>query len=647
MNDEPTRTLAVARAAASYGYQLVHVSTATLANGVRATLELAPLPIVRRVDVDVAQGLFDTLLDEEIRRRMAVKPGSYLPYTPINQKCALLDEADRIEAYLHDEGYFDARVEFELFDTDLSGVKMRVEVALGAAYTADPPQVIFAQPDQPTPLTADDIKDKFAEHCPLGICFGTRRFRREQHAEDLADLLDDYHKRGYPAARVSTDYDPGDPTPSLDRTKKRVTFAVTVDPRRKLDVEFEGPGHEAVSDDDLRAKLTFDKAGSSDDVEAQASANAITDYLQSRGYFDARVTWSRRRESEFDKITFHLELGRTRSVVGVTFTHDDRLEKDDQLAAIVTTKAVSLQDSLFGTELPATRAGLDTDVQRLTDAYKHAGYRDARVSVTAATVPDSQVLASAALSAALVSADRGDQLYVHFDIAAGPPTEVDRIEIAIDADPNSPKTARDLCAPVSTAVLDAISNPLLRRNTRTKAPCVVTAFGLPFRDDASQATATKLRDLLAAKGHPRATVDYHWEVIAPHRVALKYEIHHTDTLALGRVVVRGNFKTRTSIILDELRLARRRGADDGRARRRRAPAARDGPVRRGRHRAARAVHRGRPGVRGRARSRRRDRARRRSATTTWLESSSRPAHRATAACSRRWGRRSTTCSASA
>jgi outer membrane protein assembly factor BamA len=562
MNDEPARTIAIARAVASYGYQLVHVTPAAAASGVRATFELAPLPVVRKVDIDVAQGLIDTPLDEEIRRRMTIKVGSYLPYTPINQQCALLDEAKQIDNYLHDEGYFDATVEFHLFQTEQNGQRMIVEVRLNAEYTQDDsgdnPQVIIEGTGSAGPqvLTPAEIKEIFHHrtYCALKICFGTRRFRRERHAEDIVHVLDEYHKRGYPAARVTTDYDPGDPTPSLDRTRKVVTFSITVDPRRRLDVEFDGPGHEAVSDDDLRAKLTFDKAGSSDDVEAQVSANALTDFLQSRGFFDARVTWTRRRETEFDKITYHLELGHAREVAAVTFTHDDKIETDAQLSQIVTTKAVDFQDTLFGTELPATRAGLDTDVQRLTDAYKHAGYRDARVRVTAATVSDPPVIASAALAAALVSADRGDALYVHFDIDAGPSTVVDRVELAIDADPNNPKTARELCSPLVSVLADATGSPMLRGAPWTANGCTVIGHGALFKDDASQQSTTRLRDFLAAKGHPRATVDYRWEVVAPHHVVLHYDIRHIDSLTLGGVVVRGNFKTRTSIILDELQL---------------------------------------------------------------------------------------------
>jgi hypothetical protein len=65
-----------------------------------------------------------------------------------------------------------------------------------------------------------------------------------------------------------------------------VPFTLTIDPRRKVEV-VRGPDPEAIAVDQL-TQLTFNDAGSADDVEAGQSAKAITKYLQGRGYFDAR-----------------------------------------------------------------------------------------------------------------------------------------------------------------------------------------------------------------------------------------------------------------------------------------------------------------------------------------------------------------------
>ena len=65
-----------------------------------------------------------------------------------------------------------------------------------------------------------------------------------------------------------------------------------------------------MSDEQLREHLTFNDAASSDDVEANNSARSIVTYLQSRGWFDAHVTWrprDRNPSPPFDTITFQIE----------------------------------------------------------------------------------------------------------------------------------------------------------------------------------------------------------------------------------------------------------------------------------------------------------------------------------------------------
>ena len=79
---------------------------------------------------------------------------------------------------------------------------------------------------------------------------------------------------------MRTDFDP---LTSFDRRSRTVRFTITIDTRRKLDVHFEGVDFDVISDEDLRAQLTFNEAASSDDVEANESAKALTAHLQTLG----------------------------------------------------------------------------------------------------------------------------------------------------------------------------------------------------------------------------------------------------------------------------------------------------------------------------------------------------------------------------
>src|SRR5690606_10355255 len=126
---------------------------------------------------------------------------------------------------------------------------------------------------------------------PKLVCYGTPRFTRTQFQADIQELKKKFQQRGYPSVRIVTN----DPRLSFQRNTKTVDVVITIDQRRRIDVVFEGHDRGVVSDDQLRQQLTFNEAGSADDVEIAESARALTTYLQTRGYFDARVTWTRER----------------------------------------------------------------------------------------------------------------------------------------------------------------------------------------------------------------------------------------------------------------------------------------------------------------------------------------------------------------
>src|SRR5205823_11359964 len=115
-------------------------------------------------------------------------------------------------------------------------------------------------------------------------------------------------------------------------------------------------------------------SGSTDDVEAQASAAAIAAYLQTRGLFDARVTYRREQKDLYDLITYYIEQGPFRDVASVQFVGNHVLDAR-QLAAVVATKEAGLAGALFGTNAAATSTQLAADVDRLVELYRQSGFR--------------------------------------------------------------------------------------------------------------------------------------------------------------------------------------------------------------------------------------------------------------------------------
>ncbi|HMG55183.1 MAG TPA: POTRA domain-containing protein, partial [Kofleriaceae bacterium] len=447
------------------------------------------------------------------------------------------------------------------------GLEITIRVKLGDEYETGVVRV--ANPEALAATTVDraTVIRQFQRDTCL-FCLSAR-FTRAHHLEEIQRVVELFQRRGYPAVRVHTTFEQ-DPRSAFNRRTHRVDFTVTIDPRRRIDVKFEG-NPDSVSDEQLREHLTFNAAASSDDVEAGNSARAIVAYLQTRGWFDAHVTWVRDRNQSppFDHVTFQLELGRQRPVRSIQFT-GNRAFDGERLEDVIGTTQEKLTTSLFGGNTNATSSQLAADVDRISQFYRSAGYRDVRVRVEAATNP--AAFGSAALTAALAVTDPGDGLYVNYVIDEGEPTLLGGVEVAFGHDaggqageagePGDPTRIRTpeqraLCAMVLGDLADLYGTRQLA-TPGDPARCAATAPALKFREDDATATREQLKARLYSHGRPRAEVGYEAGLRGPRRVIARYTLNNVQTLQIGKVVIRGNFKTRDAIILSELGL--RRGA---------------------------------------------------------------------------------------
>jgi outer membrane protein assembly factor BamA len=539
----------VVATAAKYGYFVVRLTTRDTPKGTHAVVHVAPLPLVRKVNIDIKQSPFATLLDDQVRRRMRIRTGTYLPWAPLDRKCELDEEQTHIADYLHlEEGYFDAKVEHrERVRGD--GLEITIRIELGDEYHTGVVKVANSD----ALATAIDPREviKQFQHDSCLFCFGSR-FTRARHLEDIQHVVELLQQRGYPAVRVHTTFEQ-DPRGSFNRQTRAVDFTVMIDPRRWLELKFEGYDPDALSDDQIREHLTFNAAASSDDVEASNSARSLVQYLQSRGWFDAHVTWTRYRfqRPSFDRIVFLIELGRQRPVREIQWSGNHAF-RDDQLEDVIGTTQEKLSTNLFGGNTNATSAQLAADVDRIATFYRAAGYRDARVRVEAAT--EASAFGSAALTAGLAAADRGDGLHVRYVIDEGEPTLLSRIEIAFADRTGAPQPAerRALCQLVLSDLADLYGAKQLA--TPSGDGCAATAADLKFREDDAALTKDQLKGRLFSHGRPRAEVGYEVSVVGPREIAAKYTLSNVQTLQIGKVVIRGNFRTRNSIILSELGL---------------------------------------------------------------------------------------------
>jgi outer membrane protein assembly factor BamA len=559
---------------ARFGYQLVRHDTIDMPNGTKLVLYLAPLPLVRRVDVDIDQSIVDKLLEDDVRRRIGTRAGAYLPWEPIRRQCAMLEERRRIEEFLYEEGYFEATVKAHTA-MDRSSATVYISVDLGDQYTLG--EVLIACPQgymrrkgrcvDPTTnashrlaVSETEIKEVFEhEQCMFSlICIGKARFTREQFQKDLQTVREKFHNRGYPGVRITT----SDLRQSFDRRKKEVNPRLMIDQRRRVDVTFVGHEPDTITDDQLRKQLTFFEAGSADEVETAESARAITTYLQTRGFFDAKTTWTRERIDDeprpgtneeglhLDKIVFRIDMGRRRRVGSVEFVGNDKLS-DARLRELVATKQGSLGGTFLGTVASATSPELIADQERLKEAYRRAGYPDARVGTSAS--PKREGLDNAALTAALLGLDQGGDLHVRFTIDEGPPTLLSRIVVQ-QGGGGQPHAA--LCAELLGELARELRTPEVALPT-DQDRCATTITNLPFRADDVALTRDRLREHMFKKGRARARVEYTPVPIGPQRVQALFTVSNVEHLRLGKVIIRGNFRTRSGVIYKSLNFKER------------------------------------------------------------------------------------------
>ena len=391
----PSAEQDIADACKAIGYEVLRIDTPPAAGGgVKAVLVLDPIPMIRSVDVVVHEPHFwspftEPLYDDEIKHRLRIRPGAYLPYEPAARKTQLDEETARIEDYLHDEGYFDAKATIALTQAARPGLRAKVSVTLGRAYKTG--RIKVAGLGLASTVSVQEVANAFVHEGRLclpysELCLLEARFTRAQHQADIAALTRLFQSRGFHAVKVTTDFDPAT---SFDRRTGTVQFTVHVSERRQTDVVFQGNDPDLFPESALKSQLTFDEAGSVDDFEIEASAAAIQRYYQSRGHFDAQVTFKKESTQLVDHVFFFIEEGPVRELKGISFAAVDAdtlaISESDLL------DTVGLKTTSFfggGAYVSPTAEALADDADRIRRLYVQDGYGDARVAVRLGPDPD-------------------------------------------------------------------------------------------------------------------------------------------------------------------------------------------------------------------------------------------------------------------
>lgn len=495
------------------GYRAA-VTTRAGPGGVTLVVNLLPYERLRYVFVS---GNW-RIQQDEIQRRIAIRPGQPLP-PPGPERAAVLErERERVIDFLRSRGYFEANVRLEARPGTAAGaLDFYVMVRLGPAYPLGP--IAFSGNHA---LRADEIDPMFRHADWLTLWSTPVPFTQKQLREDLDALTKRYRALGYAGVRITTDFSVGR---SVDRAAKNVRIGVAVNERKRIVVAFEG--NTSQSRGSLMDAITLFSRGSYDDYEVTASADAIQHRYQEDGNLLARVDWRRERLSaEEERIVFMIDEGPVLKVRSVDFA-GARALRPAELADVVSVRPYPLLG--IGSGGYATGKQLEQDVERLVQHYRAKGFLEAKARVDAATSPAALRQIGAVAAAAETTSRDAQDLHVRFTVDEGP-----QVTLA------------------SEDFRSADATPL-PHGRQFLLDSVALRPGAPYAPPTVQADAKRLVRLFGDAGYGLATVEPDVDRRG-NAVALTWKVTLGPRMLVGPIFVRGNFVTRDQIILQQIRL---------------------------------------------------------------------------------------------
>jgi outer membrane protein insertion porin family len=482
----------------------------------RTIIHVAPFKVIRKIYVKGNWPLFE----EEILRRLRFRSGQRLPEgRELAQAIAGQEESLRV--FLGREGYFEGSLRIQVVPDGGNRVNLKVQVLKGRRHRIGEVVVRNHATRAGVGTSEQALSDQaIAKTYKHKIVFYERTFNTTRLAEDTESLIKRYQSLGYPGVRIKDSYEVLADRPA----DKAVRLTVDITQRKQIKVLFRG--NKQISDKNLREELTFDRESAYDDYEAAQSARAIHRRYQGEGYLLARVRFSRQVGRSADEVTFEIEEGPRFRVKDVSFAGNKAIA-GSELGKIIKTRTfpflgyLSLAEGGYVTETQ-----LRQDIERIETFYREQGFFEAKV--TGEVAPDAQLLGRPGALAAHVAARSGvgGGAYVRFSVEEGRQVLVDKVELE--------------------------GNTLV--DTRTLLSQLELKPGRPFTEKALALDKARLVRIYAEKGHPYANVPPVLEELSPDgtRATVQFMLQEGAEARFGPVFIRGNFKTRRSVILSDL-----------------------------------------------------------------------------------------------
>jgi outer membrane protein insertion porin family len=499
-----------------------YASTVTTRAGRGGLVLVADVQAYDRLRYVFVQGNGWRVRQDEIQRRISIRAGHVLPPPGPARAAALELERGHVIDYLRGEGFFEANVRV---DADpASGVRGAVDfyvrINRGPGYPLGPLKITGNHV-----FSSEELDPLFRHRAWDMLWLAWSPFTQKQMRDDIEKVVKKYREAGYVGARVSHDFNLQS---SIDREAQNVRLGLTINERKRIDIEFEGNAHKGAGT--LKDKITMIERGSYDDYELGASADALQRYYQQEGFLFARVDWRRERLSEGEeRVTFVVDEGPELKVRGVEFVGNAVLPTSE-LAEVVTVRTFPFLGYIgLGSGGYVTGRQLETDAERLVEHYHAQGFPEATARGEAATSPEALGALGAIAAGAETDSRDAKAIYVRFTIEEGPRVRL-RSESFRNAEPGPlPYDEKYLQESVSL------------RPGEPFAPATV-------RDD-----ARRLERALGDAGFPSGTAEPETQRTG-NDVDLTWVLKPGPRMRVGPTFVRGNFATRDKIVLEQIPL---------------------------------------------------------------------------------------------
>jgi len=487
--------------------------------GPQVVLDLRPWRVIRKIYIKGNWPLFE----EEILRRLRFRPGQRLPEGQAFEQAKARQE-ERMKRYLSQEGYFAGNLVIHSpRPTDVpTQVNLDIRVIKGKRYgvgevIAEPAGRRAARRGEKEPFAIP--RARIAEYFRHKIWFYKQSFNTKRFNEDVEALIRRFHTLGYPGVRIKKSYE----VVAGRKPGEAVRIRLRIQQRKQIKIGYQG--NRSLDAEALNEALTLHEEGAYDDYELSQSANKIHKLYQSKGYLQARISFTRKVGKRRDEITFKIHEGPRYRIEEVAFVGNKAID-DDDLAGVVKTRPFPLLGYIgLGEGGYITDTQLKQDVERMEEHYRERGFPDVKVSGEIS--PQRALLGRPAALAAAVGSGVGlrGKLYVRFTVRERAQKVVDKVLIS--------------------------GNKLIGSDTLLAQ--LQLKPGRPFTVKALALDKARLVQIYGERGHPHAEAHALEELSRDEKqVTVQFTVVENRPVRFGPIFIRGNFKTRPSVILNDL-----------------------------------------------------------------------------------------------